>query len=153
MPVTPNWKKEQIIALHNERMTVRKISETTHVAKSTCQDIINLYKSKQNCFPRLRKGKKRKLSIAQERFLVILSKKFPFKTARELQEEANLCNVVSVDTIKRTLRRNALFGRISARRPLLSRLQKSKRRKWCVSKLGWSQMKWNQIIFTDECML
>ena len=56
MPVTPNWKREQIIALHNERMTVRKISETTHVANSTCQDIVNLYKSKQNCFPRKAKN-------------------------------------------------------------------------------------------------
>jgi hypothetical protein len=61
--------------------------------------------------------------------------------------------VVSVDTIKRELRRGGLFGRIAVKKPQLSSTQIKKRRLWCVERRAWTIDKWKSVVFSDECPL
>ena len=74
-------------------------------------------------------------------------------TSRQIREQIGLPNEVSLDTIKRTLRKNNLFGRISARKPNLSTIQMRKRRDWCRIHSSWSNETWSKVIFSDECPL
>ena len=61
---------------------------------------------------------------------------------------------MSVDTIKRVLRENYLFGRISTNKPNLSVRQIKFRSMWCKSRQKWNETDWSKFIYTDEsCLL
>ena len=81
------------------------------------------------------------------RRLVISSKRNPFKTATQLQRECNLAEIVSVDTVKRRLRENNLFGRVSARKPHLTQNQRIDRKRWCFAPRNWNSTDFEKIIF------
>ena len=73
---------------------------------------------------RTRSGRPQKLSLRDKRQLIILSKKDPKMTARQLLVELNLGQEVSVNTIKKVSNENGLIGRISAKKPSVNKAQR-----------------------------
>ena len=72
-------------------------------------------------------------------------------TAREIKKEVGLKDEISLDTVKRTLRKKNYLGRISALKSALTKKQRLKRKKWCNIRKSSSIFQWSKIIFTDEC--
>lgn len=98
-------------------------------------------------------GRPRKLTPRDERKIRILSRQDPTRTANEIRCAANLAPSVSVDTIKRSLRRSRLFGRIACHKPALSSKDKHRRKMWCTQRREWCGNDWQKIIFSDECKI
>ena len=101
----------------------------------------------------IKSGRPRVLSKIDERKLVTLSKADPSLSANTLGCSANLSVKASLSTVKRSLRRNNLFGRVAARKPWLTGAQIRKRQVWCLDKIKWSDTKLKSIIYIDECCL
>lgn len=57
---------------------------------------------------------------------------------------------VSIWTIRRTLRRRGLYGRIARRKPHLSFLNQLKRLRWAHAHKNWTKDDWKQVVFSDE---
>jgi len=74
-------------------------------------------------------------------------------TTRRLQTEAKVNLLVSIDTVKRILRRHGLYGRIALKKPLLNKKQIKNRLQWCRQRLSWNSDMWRNVIFSDECKL
>ena len=61
--------------------------------------------------------------------------------------------ICSIDTVKRQLCQNGLFGCVAARKPLLTQKHVNKRKRWCEDKARWKIDQWNKVIFSDECKI
>jgi len=147
------WQKQLVIQYFTNGFIMRKIAEKLKMKKSTVNDIIQRYKRTGSVENKPGRGRKRKLTNRQIRKVVISSKKHPFMTARELRNECNIENRVCVDTVRKILQQNNLFGRISVKKPFLNKLQKHKRRVWCESKKDWLNIQWKRVIYSDECLI
>ena len=96
-------------------------------------------------------GRPRALTACQERKIVMESKMNPFLTANEILQNTEYS--VSVDTIKRRLRENNLHGRISMRKPFLTKRNAKQRYKFAVKHFKWTKSEWEKVIFSDECKI
>lgn len=140
---------QAIKRLRSDGVSIRDVAYRVNVAKSTVQSVIK----KNYATFQVKAGRKPLLSARQERKLVVESKRNPFLTANELRHSQNLQTTASVDTVKRILRKNGLFGRISARKPALTKRQIKKRKEFCIARRDWNTTDWSRIIFSDECPL
>ena len=143
-------KRQRALDLWKQGVTFRYISNTLSISKSSVGAIVQKYKSGFPTLDKAKSGRSKKLSNREVRRLVILSKKTPTATASELRQAAGIENKVSVDTVKRELRNQKLFGRIAIRKPLLTKKLIKKRFLWCQEKNDWSTLQWKRVIFTDE---
>ena len=84
--------------------------------------------------------------------MVITSKRNSFLTAKELADCMPNAEDVSIWTTRRYLRRNLLFARVAARKPLISQENKRKRLAWCKAYHIWNVKSWENVIFSDESL-
>ena len=98
-------------------------------------------------------GRPLKTTERERRVLKSMSTKNPFLTARELKSKWIPTKNVSVSTIKRILNKYNIFGRISARKPLLTKRHMKNRLLWCSNYKKWSFSNWSDVIYSDECMV
>lgn len=100
-----------IIHQHLQKKTVREIAELTNIPKSTVERVVQRHDETGTTSPRRkgRCGRKRILNIREERAVSRHSIAEPQATAREIQHAStSSIQNVSVDTIKRTLRRQGI---------------------------------------------
>ena len=98
-------------------------------------------------------GRPRLIDARKSRLLIRKSNDRPKMTVRQLLVELRLNKICSIDTVKRQLRRNGLFGRVAAIKPLLTQKHVIKRTWWCEDKASWTIAQWNKVIFSDECKI
>lgn len=149
MPVISLEKREHIVHLIKAGWTQRGIANHLKISRCAIQNILKKYNSGLGLTNR-NKGKIAKLSKRDQRRIIVKAKQRPHMTANQLRQECGVSNDVSVDTVKRILRKASLFGRIACRKPFLNKKHKQKRLQWCREKLRWTVVDWNRIIFSDE---
>ena len=73
----------------------------------------------------------------------------PFLSAHNLGVQSNLISMVSVRTVRRYLHKSGLSARVSARKPLLSKLSclVKRRIQWCKAYSSFEATDWNQVSF------
>jgi transposase len=150
MPRIPIYKRELVLQHNSDGHSVLGISQLLGISRGAVRNIL---KKQQQGFPvsdKPKTGRPAILSARLQRSLVIASKKDPFKTARDVRDSCNLQKTISVDTAKRILRHNGLFGRISAPKPALTAVQKKKRLRWCKQHLNKDTPFWSTVLFSDE---
>jgi hypothetical protein len=86
------------------------------------------------------------LTVREERSVLRASTKNPQATARELQAcvGGNVVRV-SVDTIKRTLRKHGKLAYRPMKSPLLTPHQKAVRVQWCRQYQLWTAENWRKV--------
>ncbi|GFT94846.1 transposable element Tcb1 transposase [Trichonephila clavipes] len=62
----------------------------------------------------------------------------------------HLLNPVSMRTIQRELHTANIHGRVAIRKPLVSGRNSAKRLQWCRDHLNWTQLQWEQVIWSNE---
>ncbi|GFW85474.1 transposable element Tc1 transposase [Trichonephila clavipes] len=62
----------------------------------------------------------------------------------------HLLNPVSMKIIQRELHTANIHGRVAIRKPLVSGRNAAKRLQWCRDHLNWTQLQWEQVIWSDE---
>ena len=88
-----------------------------------------------------------------QRELCRYSKKNPYATAREVHSAVDSLKIASISTIKNYLKQDGLFGRVAAKKPLLSNVNTKKRLWWCKVYKPLGMDEWKNVLFTDECMI
>jgi transposase len=125
-----------------------KIANIVQCPRSTVGDIIRHF-TQQGTTNTLRKGKcgrRKSLNVQVERAICRTSKTNPQITARKIKEEVGGCAAnVSIDTIKRTLRRHGQLAYRPSACPALNAHQKATHLGWCQDHRLWATDQWLKV--------
>lgn len=153
MPRISNSIRQRIVEDVLTGKSYREVANQFQCSHSAVQKLYNKFLKTSSIENLLKTGRPKTTSPRENRKLIRLSRINPKWTSKKLKANWGCGNMVSVSTVKRILNRAKLFGRVAARKPLLSMVHKNKRLSWCKSYDGWSNADWNKIIFTDESMI
>lgn len=139
--------RQLIISYLNEGKTVREIAEIVKRAKSTVGDIIKNYKIRKTVVRKQYKPRDRKLTNADERFLLREIKKNPFTSAVKLTEEIKKMSGIEVSsqTARRVLYRAGLNGRTARKKPFISEQNRKKRLAFAKEHMGKDFSFWSRV--------
>lgn len=152
MPRISLIKRQQVVELWNSQKPLRHICQQLAISLCAVQNIIKKVKCGYGVDDKPKCGRASILTPRDRNKLILISKKNPKLTAGEIRKEASLENKISISTVKRVLRSNGLFGRVSVKKPFICVSNKRKRLNWCKERRQWTH-EWNRIIFSDECKL
>lgn len=153
MPKIPIHVREAIVNRMQGGNSQTKTALEFGVSRRSVQEVMRKYREGHGIENLKKCGRRRKLTERQERKLARESRKNPKMTANELRFALDLSSSVSTNTVKRSLRRANLFGRVAVKKPFLSSKQIDKRLEWCLKRKDWSQDQWERVVFSDECLL
>ena len=131
-------------------MLVTAAARQIGVHHSTVSRLQSRYEAIGSLKDRRRTGRPRKTSAAEDRYIIMTSRRNRFMSARKVvnQLRAATGTRVSAQTIRRRLYR----GGLRTRRPYvgvpLTRRHRQDRVNWARNHRRWTQ--WNNILFTDE---
>ena len=146
-------KKRAIVnAFAQDGLSVRQIAAKLKIPKSTVHDTITRYKETHFNCDKPRSGRPRITSEAENKSIILLSKRERRKTAPEIQADFNSGHGtnVSVNTVKRRLPDVGLYGRVAKKKPLLRKVNKTKRLQWAKQHKNWSVEDFKKVLWTDE---
>ena len=112
-------KRAVILAYHKDGLSIRKISDKLKIPKSTVHDAVERYNRTGSNADQPRSGRPRVTSNAEDKSLVLMSKRDRRRTAPELSADFNRAHGTNISdsTVKRRLRSAGLFGRVAIRKP------------------------------------
>jgi len=150
--MTPE-QKEMVLALLNDGVSQRKISDMIGVSQSTISKFKKRYEQRGSVENIKRSGRKKITSVRSEHSLlrtVKLNRREPLATITNKVNE-----VIPRNISHRTVRRRLKFYGYSRRRVrktlTVSLVNRKKRVAWCRSKLCWTvNQNWKKVIFSDE---
>jgi len=153
MPRISDETRRLLVRKINAGMKQREVARLLEISHSTVSYIWNKYRSTGAVDDRNRSGRPMISTERDRRELCRYSKKNPFATAREVQGAVDSLKIASISTIKNYLRQGGLFGRVAAKKPLLSNVNIKKRLMWCKAYKQLGMNEWKNVLFTDECRI
>lgn len=155
MPKTKELSIEMratIIAYHNNGKSNRQISQELKVPRRTVDYNVKKFKTSESVRNKTRSGRPRATTSAEDRKIVISSKRNRRLTAPEIAAEVNVerFKPLSVSTVKRRLQEADLHGRVAVRKPLLRAVNKKKRLEWATQHKNWTLEEWKKVLWSDE---
>ena len=152
MPKTRELSERgEIVGLFKGDQSVRNIEDILKIPKSTVQYVIKQYRDEGMVSTASRSGRPPLLSEQDERQLVRTARKNRQATLSEITEEFNKSLTVSASsrTIQRNLHIQGYYGCFAKKKPLVSEVNRKKRRFWSLARKNWVEQ-WNEVIFSDE---
>lgn len=145
-------KRASILALRNEGLKIRYISERLKIPKSSVADAIKRFGETHSNEDKKRSGRPRVTSKAEDQSIILTSKMNRKLTATNIRSEFidSHKKSVSTATIKRRLCGAQLNGRVATKKPLLRRGNKKKRLNWARKHKNWTIDDWKKVLWTDE---
>lgn len=144
--------RENIIRLSNEGKSSREIALIMNVGKTTVNDLIKKFRTGDGLQDRPKSGRPRKTSQRIDNAIKRKSNSEPRKTAsdiaNELREESGLN--ISRMTVSRRLHQFGLFGRVGAKKPLVSKKNQKRRCQFAREHWDWTFEQWQNVLFSDE---
>jgi len=140
-----------IVHKKSQGLSFRIIGTELNIGHSTVQQVWNKFLRTNSTADLPKSGRPCSSSERERRLICRISKKDPFLTAAEVSKSLGITNKVSVWTVRRYLRSGGLFGRMAARKPLLTAKHMTNRKKWCQAYSALSQEDWKKFIYSDEC--
>ena len=133
-------------------MTYKRISELYNVSKPGICHIMKRFRQRKTIESKPRSGRPKVTTEKADRLLVRFCKNNPLMTAVELnsimhQFHGTNC---SIDTTKRRLRQNNLYGCRPVKKPLISARNLRTRIKFARDHLSWTVNDWSKVLFSDE---
>jgi transposase len=146
-----DFERGEIVGLFKGDHSVRNIADILKIPKSTVQYVIKQYRDEGMVSTASRSGRPPLLSEQDERQLVRTARKNRQATLSEITEEFNKSLTVSASsrTIQRNLHIQGYYGRSAKKKPLVSEVNRKKRRFWSLARKNWVE-EWNTVIFSDE---
>lgn len=147
-------KRKLISQLHNEKKSPTEIAKLLKCSRNMVYNAIHLsaIDSKYHTQNKERKPIQRKTTTFVDRTIVRKSKLHPFKSSREInneiKEELNV--QVSDRLVRRRLNEANLFGRVSRKKPLLSKKNIKKRVDFAKTHKGNELSFWKNVLWSDE---
>lgn len=131
MPKITEFVRHKIIILHLQGHSQRQISKQTAYSRSGVQAVIKKFEESGQVEDRKRSGRPRKLSKSDEKFLRVSSLRDRTKSSKDLAQllAASLGCRVDPSTVRRSLIRNGLHGRVAAKKPCSQKGNRVKRQR------------------------
>ena len=144
--------RNSIIALHNQNYSSRQISSELAVSQSSVIRTIQKFRQAGSTDDSSHSGRPRLLTERDERRIARSIRSGVAKTASQVSSIVfnQSTNAPSVETVRRALHRQKLYGRISRRKPKLTKSHMKKRLEWAKAHLTWSVGDWSKVLFSDE---
>ena len=104
----------------------RDVADQLEISRGGVRSIMKRFKSTGVTADIPKIGRRRqKLTSKTQRLIAIKSKLNPRWTANMLRSDCSINHLVSVDAVKRILRRAKLFGRVAVKKPFHSKINKT----------------------------
>lgn len=145
-------KRAAVVTLRKESYTIREIAQKLKLPRSTVSDTLKRFAETGQNKSKTRSGRPKSTTSAEDKFIVVTSKRDRRKTAPEISAELNKTRgkPVSTETVRRRLCAAGLKGRVAARKALLRSVNKKKRLQWARKHVNWGPEDWKKCLFTDE---
>ncbi|CAK9803685.1 Transposable element Tc1 transposase [Anthophora quadrimaculata] len=141
-----------IIKLCLQGKSFREVGKIVGRTHSTVQKIINKFRYEGTVRNKPGRGRKKILTTAEERFICRKIKIDPQTNIRNLTSEVSsrIKTKISVETIRRTLRKEGYNGRIARKKPYISEANRKKRLEFAKAFVNYDESFWENVIFSDE---
>lgn len=151
MPLS-NPLRLTIVKLHEKGKSNAEIARLLEIHPSTVANILRLYMETGKVEPRQKAGRPSKVTLRDERKVVLLARKDPSQGAVSIANElsATKGKKISPETVRRALHRAGLHGRKMARKPALSSLGRKLRLNFAKTFVAKDPKFWDTVIFSDE---
>ncbi len=135
-----------------EGWTLARIAKDVKCCISTVQYTTKRFKELKTFENRHGRGRPVLLNEKESRALKIHCLRNRTKPLSLLTAEINLTRSVkvSISTVRRSLKKWGLFGRVAATKPLLRKANIKKRLAWTREHKNWTLAQWYRVLFTDE---
>lgn len=145
-------QRQLVIFHHTNGKTVREIAEILIMKRSTVGDIISRYKNEDRIDSKDKTGAPKKLSIREQRNIVLKVQQNPKLSAPKLAQEVKTVfnKEVSASTIRNILRQNGFNGRVSRKKPYVNALNRKRRVQFARNHENHDYNFWKPFIFADE---
>uniref|UniRef100_A0AAZ3P5S7 Transposase Tc1-like domain-containing protein n=1 Tax=Oncorhynchus tshawytscha TaxID=74940 RepID=A0AAZ3P5S7_ONCTS len=142
---------EKIVDLHKSGSFLGAISKCLKVPRSSVQTIVHKYKHHGTMQPSYRSGRRRVLSLRDERTLVRKVQINPRTTAKDVVKMLEETGAkVSISTVKRVLYRHNLKGHSARKKPLLQNHHKKARLRFATAHGDKDRTSWRNVLWSDE---
>lgn len=140
-------ERETIRILRASGLPMSKIAKFVGCSKSTVKRTIDRVNQTG-----IGRGRKSVLSPSDDHYIKMCSKRDRRKTLPVIAHEFNLSRErkVGLSTIRRSLLRSRMSGRVAAKKPFLRKVNIAKRLKFAKDHVDWTQSQWDRVLFTDE---
>jgi len=137
------------------KMNMTNTDIASHV--QCCETTVRLWRDRYHQTGEMKRkagsGRKRKFSEKEERYIRRMSMKNRKLTAIDIGREFIRPDGrlrASVTTIRSTLRRRGLFGRVARKKPLLTFAHIQRRIRWAKAHKDWTPEQWKCVVWSDE---
>lgn len=141
-----------IVKLYCEGKSMSEISKLIGRAKSSVQYVIQHHGNTGSLKSKPRSGRPKKLSDATNRTILRKVKENPHISAPKIADDIRntLSISVSDQTIRNVLKKNNYHGRTPRRKPLISEVNRKKRKDFANTHKNKDSAFWNRVLFSDE---
>ncbi len=144
-------QKWQFIGAWRMNVPVKQICEEYGVSRHCVREAIRKYEESQQVQDYHRVGRRRITTDRQDSVIRRLSRKSRTAALPDLKAELRRYNIPgSLSTISRRLRESGLDSYAALSKPLLTRVHKKNRSKFCRDRVHWTKEDWHRVVFSDE---
>lgn len=144
--------KKLVIKHYVTRKTYKKIAEILNMKVSTVGDIVRRYREEGRIEYLKQKGRPKKLSAREEKYIVRKIKCEPRLSAPKLAADvfSTYGKNVHPQTIRRVIQSEGYNGRVARKKPFINERTRKARLNFAKEHIKKHETWWNDVIFLDE---
>ena len=147
----PEDLRKKVVDAYQSGKGYKAISKALGLHRTTVRAILSKWRKFGTVVNLPRSGRPAKISPRARRKIVQEVTKNPRTTSRDLQASLASAKVsVHDSTIRKTLGKNGIHGRVARRKPLLTKKNMNAHLKFAKKHLDDPQEFWNNVLWTDE---
>lgn len=146
---SPGTRAKTVLLRKEFGLSQREIAKKLKISRCAVQTALKNFDNGLHYKDKLRCGRPRKSDERDDRALVRLSERNPFKTAKELRQEW-ISPLLSKTTVRRRLAKAGLHGRIAVRKPFINEANRIKRLSFAKDHADWTNDDWAKVLWSDE---
>ena len=149
---TTETERALMKTLRDEGYSYMHIAHRMHLSPSTVYKCIERHEQNGNFKNTPGRGRKKKLSTSDEKYLKVTSIRNKRKSSKELTRDLEEATGkrVSPRLVRKTLTAAGLGRYVVVRKPMLRKRNKHKRLIWARIHKTWTPVQWRKVMFTEE---
>ena len=145
-------ERSRIVALRDAKWTIKRIAADVGCSMSTVNYTLARFKTTGSNNSKPGRGRKSVLTKSDERYIAQSATRNRRATLSELTNFFNVSRKQKIceTTLRKSLRKQGMRGRVACRKPLLSPVNIKKRLLFAKTYRHWTPEDWENVLFTDE---
>jgi transposase len=143
-----DFQKGKALTLWEQGVSNRKIGKSLKTSETTIRNLIKKWKNTRSYQRKKGSGRPRKTTARQDREIVRTAIRNRRSTSTWIKNSLKL--KVTTKTIRNRLKQANIKSYVAVKKPYVTPANIKKRLQWAKDHKGWSQDKWNSVLFSDE---